>query len=366
VRREPIGVCAAIVPWNFPLALAVWKVVPALAVGNSVVLKTDEKTPIGALEFARELQAAGLPDGVLNVVTGDGEIVGDHLARHPDVRKIAFTGSTQVGKLVAGAAAASNLKRVTLELGGKSPNIVLDDADLTMAVDGAIWAFLMHAGQACESGTRLLLPSSIHDAFVERLVERLRTVKIGDPLDQTTNLGPLISAEQRERVLGYIEVAKQEGATVACGGGVPDGATRGYFVEPTVLTDVTNDMTVAREEVFGPVLCVLKYDTVDEAIAIANDTEYGLAAGVWSSDVRRAMDVARQLEAGSVWINDWHMADENYPFGGYKQSGMGRELGHHSLAEYTEEKSIQISLEPDITKRAYGLALPVPPPAWDA
>jgi len=365
VRREPLGVCAAIVPWNFPLSLAIWKVAPALAAGNSVVLKTDEKTPIGALEFARELQAAGLPDGVLNVVTGDGEVVGDYLASHPQVRKVAFTGSTEVGKRVSEAAGRSNLKRVTLELGGKSANIVLDDADMQKAVDGSIWAFLMHAGQACESGTRLLLPASVHDRFVRRLVERLKTVKLGDPLDMSTSLGPLISAQQRDRVLAYIDGARREGATVACGGAAPDGFGKGFWVEPTVLTDVTNDMKVAREEIFGPVLCVIKYDTVEEAIGIANDSEYGLAAGVWSTDLDRAMDVGRQLEAGSVWINDWHMAHQDYPFGGYKQSGNGRELGAHALDEYTELKSLQFSLEPDIAKRAFGLVLPTPAPVWD-
>ncbi len=365
VRREPLGVCAAIVPWNFPLSLAIWKVVPALAAGNSVVLKPDEKTPIGALEFAREMQAAGLPDGVLNVVTGDGEVVGEYLATHPDIRKVAFTGSTEVGKLVSEAASRSNLKRVTLELGGKSANIVLDDADMQMAVDGAIWAFLMHAGQACESGTRLLLPSAIHDRFVQRMIERLKTIKLGDPLEMSTNIGPLISAQQRDKVLGYIESAKQDGATVAHGGGVPDGFAKGFWVEPTLITGVTNDMKVAREEIFGPVLCVFRYDTVDEAIAIANDSEYGLAAGVWSTDLDRAMEVGRQLEAGSVWINDWHMAHQDYPFGGYKQSGNGRELGAHALDEYTEVKSLQFSLQPDITKRAFGLVLPAPAPDWN-
>ncbi|KJE21742.1 NAD-dependent aldehyde dehydrogenase [Frankia torreyi] len=365
IRREPLGVCVAIVPWNFPLSLAVWKVVPALAAGNSVVLKTDEKTPIGALEFARELRAAGLPDGVFNVVTGNGEEVGAHLAKHPDVRKIAFTGSTEVGKLVSQAASTSNLKRVTLELGGKGPNIVLEDADMRLAVDGSIWAFLMHAGQACEAGTRLLLPAAVHDQFVDRLIDRLRTIRIGDPLDPATNIGPLISARQRDRVLGYIESAKQEGATIAHGGGVPAGFDRGYWVEPTVLTGVTNEMKVAREEIFGPVLCVLKYDSVDEAISLANDTEYGLSAGVWSADPNKALEVARRLEAGSVWINDWHMVHEEYPFGGYKQSGLGRELGAHALDEYTEVKSVQISLEPNISNHAFGLVLSTPAPSWE-
>ncbi|HVW42770.1 MAG TPA: aldehyde dehydrogenase family protein [Amycolatopsis sp.] len=361
-RREPLGVCVAIVPWNFPLALAIWKVMPALAAGNSVVLKPDEKTPLGALELARELQAAGLPDGVFNVVTGDGADVGAHLAAHPDVRKVSFTGSTTVGKDVL-TAGAGNLKRVTLELGGKGANIVLDDADLTMAVDGSIWAFMMHSGQACESGTRLLLPDSIHDEFVRRMVERLRTQRIGNPLDPATDVGPLINGVQRDKVLRYIESAREQGATVVLGGGVPEGPAfeKGFWVEPTVITNVTNDMTVAREEIFGPVLSVLRYHTVDEAIKIANDTEYGLSAGVWSRDPGKAFEVARQLEAGSVWINDWHMTSQDYPFGGYKQSGLGRELGAGALDEYTEQKSIQVSLEPKLANRAYGLVLSVPP-----
>ena len=361
-RREPLGVCVAIVPWNFPLALAVWKIMPAIAAGNSVVLKPDEKTPTGALELAKELQAAGLPDGVFNVVTGDGAEVGAHLAAHPDVRKISFTGSTAVGKSVL-TAGAGNLKRVTLELGGKGANIVLDDADLTLAVDGSIWAFMMHSGQACESGTRLLLPDTIHDEFVDRMIARLNTQTMGNPLDPGTDVGPLISAVQRDRVLAYIESARQQGAKVRLGGGTPDGAQfkKGFWVQPTVLTDVTNDMTVAREEIFGPVLSVIRYHSVDEAIKIANDTEYGLSAGVWSKDVNRALKVARELEAGSVWVNDWHMGNQEYPFGGYKQSGIGRELSEHAFDEYTELKSIQVILEPELSHRAYGLVLSVPP-----
>jgi aldehyde dehydrogenase (NAD+) len=362
VRREPIGVCAGIVPWNFPLALAIWKAVPALAAGNTVVLKTDEKTPLGALEFAEILHAAGIPAGAINVITGDGPEVGARLAEHPDVRKIAFTGSTAVGKSVM-RAATGNLKWVTLELGGKGPNLVLDDADVAMAVEGAIWAFLMHSGQACESGTRLLLPSSLHDEFVARMVERLRTVRLGDPLDPRTDVGPLISATQRDRVLGYIESGRAEGATVAHGGGVPDGPAfqKGFWVEPTLFTDVTNDMRIAREEIFGPVLSVIRYDTVDEAVAIANDSEYGLSAGVWSRSNERALEVAHRLEAGSVWINDWHVISPSYPFGGYKQSGSGRELGPRALDEYTEEKFISIDLTGRVRDRAFGLVLGTPP-----
>lgn len=362
VRREPIGVCAAIVPWNFPVALAVWKVIPALAAGNSVVLKPDEQTPIGALEFAKELKNAGLPDGVLNVVTGGGPEVGGFLTAHPNVRKVSFTGSSAVGKEVA-RAAAGNLKKLTLELGGKGANILLDDADLQLAVDGSIWAFLMHAGQACESGTRLLVPEELHDEVVERMIKRLRTQRIGDPLDEGTDIGPLINGRQRDRVLNYIAGAKNEGATVAYGGGVPEGPQfkKGFWVEPTILTNVTNEMTVACEEVFGPVLAIIKYSTIDEAVRIANDIEYGLSAGVWSRDINRALEVGRQLEAGSVWINDWHMANQDYPFGGYKQSGIGRELGPRAFDEYTEEKSLQICLEPKLENRAYSIVLPIPP-----
>ncbi|WP_216695284.1 aldehyde dehydrogenase family protein [Dietzia psychralcaliphila] len=363
VRREPLGVCAAITPWNFPVALGAWKILPALGMGNSVVLKTDEKTPITSLILAEILKEAGLPDGVLNVITGDGETVGAQLSAHPDVRKIAFTGSTEVGKKVS-EASAGNLKRVTLELGGKGANIVLEDADIRTAVDGSIWAFLMHTGQACESGTRLLLPSSIHDEFVDRMVERLKTIVIGDPSNPATDIGPLISAEQRDRVLRYLDIAKKEGATVAHGGGVPEGEqfSKGFWVEPTVLTDVTNDMTVAREEVFGPVLAVIRYDSVEEAIKIANDTEYGLTAGVWSEDLTAAMSVAEQLESGAVWINDWHMINQVYPFGGFKQSGQGRELGPNAFDAYTQEKAIQVGVEKKLENRAYGLVLSTPSP----
>jgi len=327
VRREPVGVCAAIVPWNFPLLLAIWKIGPALAAGNTIVVKPDERTPLTLLEFARIAQECGLPPGVLNVVTGDGPVVGARLAGHPDVRKIAFTGSTAVGREIM-RMAAGNVKRLTLELGGKGPNLVLDDADLDLAVDGTLFGGLMNSGQACESGTRVIVAGSVHDKFVERLVERARTITIGDPLDLATDLGPVISAEARDRILRYIQTGRKEGATLAYGGGVPAGPRfeRGFWVEPTIFTDVANDMTIAREEIFGPVLAVIRSESTDQAIRIANDTEYGLSAGVWSTDTQLALDVARQLEAGTVWVNDWHMVSAAYPFGGFKQSGLGREL----------------------------------------
>lgn len=355
IRREPIGVVAGIVPWNFPLLLAIWKIGPALAAGNCIVIKPDLQTPLTLLEFARAAEESGLPAGVLNVVTGDGPEVGGRLADHPDVRKIAFTGSTAVGREIQ-ARASVNVKRTTLELGGKGPNVILEDADLDTAVDAALFACCLYQGQACESGTRLILPSSLHDEFVERMVRRAADIRLGDPADFDTDMGPIINAKQKQRILDYIALAETEGATVAYRGTAPDGP--GFWVAPTILTDVTNDMTVAREEIFGPVLCVLKADSVAEAIAIANDTEYGLSAGVWSEDVDAALDVARQLESGTVWINDWHMVNAEYPFGGYKQSGLGRELGPHALDEYTEEKFIHIDLSRDKSRRVYDIVLP--------
>ena len=358
IRKEPLGVCAGICPWNFPASTAVWKSIPAIATGNSVVLKVDEKTPSFALELAAMLRDAGLPDGVFNVLVGDGPTVGEHLVKHSDVALISFTGSTATGKRVM-ANAAESIKRVLLELGGKGPNIVLDDADVDLAVDGTIYGFILHAGQACESGSRLLLPRSIHDDFVERLVARLKTVSVGDPLDPATDMGAVMNAAQRDRILGYIKTGLDEGAHLVCGGGSPSGPgfDKGFWVDPTVFTGVTNDMRIAREEIFGPVLSVIAYDSVDEAIAIANDSDYGLAAGVWSQNNQRALDVAEQLEAGSVWINDWHNMSQYLPFGGYKQSGIGRELGPDALEEFTQDKSITVDLSGDLSRRAYGLVL---------
>lgn len=358
IRREPLGVCAAIVPWNIPLLLSVWKIAPALAAGNSVVIKPDEKAPLIVIELVREFAAAGLPSGVLNLVTGEGETVGAHLVSHQDVKKVAFTGSTAVGKSIL-SAVADSVKRVTLELGGKGANIVLDDADIDTAVDGAIFACMAYSGQACESGTRLLLPSSLHDDFVERLVARVKTLRLGDPSDANTDIGPLISGEQRDRVLDFIGAAKETGAKVAVGGKTPKGATfeHGHFVEPTVFVDVTNDMPIAREEVFGPVLSVLKYETVEEAIEIANDTPYGLSAGVWSGNEKRALDIASKLDVGMVYINDWHVISEHYPFGGTKESGIGREVGPRALDAYTEAKAVTLNRSPGPEARAFALVL---------
>ena len=361
VRREPVGVCAAIVPWNFPLLLAMWKIGPALAAGNTIVVKPDEHTPLTLLEFARIAQECGLPPGVLNVVPGEGTVVGARLASHPDVRKIAFTGSTAVGREIM-RMAAGNVKRLTLELGGKGPNIVLDDADLELAADGTLFGCLMNQGQACESGTRIIVAAAVHDKFVERLIERTRTLSIGDPLDPATDVGPVISAEARDRILRYIDSGQAEGATLAYGEGQAGPRfERGFWVEPTIFTDVRNDMTIAREEIFGPVLSVIRAESTEAAVRIANDTEYGLSSGVWSTDIQRALEVAGQLEAGTVWINDWHMVNAAYPFGGYKQSGLGRELGPHALDEYTEEKFVHIDLSGRLDRRAYPLLLGTPP-----
>jgi acyl-CoA reductase-like NAD-dependent aldehyde dehydrogenase len=284
------------------------------------------------------------------------------LASHPDVRKIAFTGSTAVGREIM-KLASGNVKRLTLELGGKGPNLVLDDADLKLAADGTLFGCLMNQGQACESGTRIIVADAVYDEFVERLIERARTITIGDPLDPATDFGPVISAEAQDRILGYIASGQAEGAKLAYGGGRPAGPRfeRGFWVEPTIFTEVRNDMTIAREEIFGPVLAVIRAESTEAAIRIANDTEYGLSAGVWSTDNQRALDVASQLEAGTVWINDWHMVNAAYPFGGYKQSGLGRELGPHSLDEYTEEKFVHLDLSGRLDRRAYPLLLGTPP-----
>ncbi|KAF0957632.1 aldehyde dehydrogenase family protein [Rhodococcus sp. T7] len=357
VRREPLGVVAAIVPWNIPLLVIVWKIAPALAAGNTVVLKPDEHAPLVALELAKEFEAAGLPPGVLNVVTGDGEPVGAHLSGHPDVRKVAFTGSTAVGKSIL-RQSADTVKRVTLELGGKGPNIILDSADLDTAIDGSLFAALANNGQACEAGTRLLIPSSKRDEIVSRLVERARTLKVGDPLDPATGVGPIISKVQHQRILDYFAIAETEGAKAVVGGGVPTGPgfDKGYWIEPTIFVGVTNDARIAREEVFGPVLVVLTYDSVDEAIKIANDTDYGLSAGVWG-DEAQAIEIARELDAGMVWINDWHVIHPAYPFGGFKQSGLGREGGPDALDEYTEAKFISLNRSPGPEARAFAIVI---------
>ncbi|MFZ2174833.1 MAG: aldehyde dehydrogenase family protein [Rhodococcus sp. (in: high G+C Gram-positive bacteria)] len=358
VHREPIGVVGAIAPWNFPLLLTLWKVGPALAAGNSVVVKPDEHTPLSILAFARIAEENGLPKGVLNVVPGDGRDAGARLASHPGVGKIAFTGSTEVGREIM-RLASGTVKKVTLELGGKGPSIVLDDADLDMAVDGVLYGCFVYSGQICESGTRALVPASIHDQFVERLVERAKTIQIGPTRDWDTDLGPVIDGKQKARILSYIEGAVAEGATVALGGNTPsgEGFDKGHWVEPTILTDVHNNMRIAREEVFGPVLVVIPYGDEQEAVAIANDSEYGLAASVWTSDNERALNISTKIQTGSVWINDAHQINCQVPFGGYKQSGVGRELGPDALDEYTETKVVHLDLSGGRERKPYDLLL---------
>ncbi len=343
IVREPIGVVAAIIPWNFPLKMAIWKIGPALAAGNTVVLKPSELTPVTAMELAKILHEIGFPKGVVNIIPGFGDDVGEELVKNPMVDKISFTGSTAVGKRVM-ANASATLKKCTLECGGKSANIVLDDADLGLAVDGAMYAIFYHSGQCCEAGTRLFLPEKLYDEFMQRMIEKTRKLNLGNPKDPTTGLGPLVSQKQQQRVLDYIDIGKREGANIAVGGGIPTdpALAKGFFVEPTLFVGVQNTMRIAQEEIFGPVLAIMKYRTVDEAIAMANDSIYGLGGGVWSRDNEKAMQVARRLRAGTVWINEWHLISEKAPFGGYKQSGIGREFGIEGLKEYTETKHLHI------------------------
>jgi aldehyde dehydrogenase (NAD+) len=346
---EPIGVCAAIVPWNFPLVLGIWKIGPALAAGNSIVVKTDEKTPLSLLRLAEIAHEEGVPAGVLNVITGDGAEVGARLASHPGVDKVAFTGSTAIGREIM-RLASGTVKKCSLELGGKAPVVLLDDADLDVAIDGVLFGCMLYSGQICESGTRLFVHEDQYDDVVARLVARASTITLGDPQSFDTDMGPVISARQHERILRYIEQARADGATIALGGGVPEGAEfeKGFWVQPTIISGVSNDMQIAREEIFGPVLVVIPYRSEDEAVALANDSEYGLTAGVWTGDYERGLEIGERLRAGTIWINAWHMVDPAMPFGGYKQSGVGRELGPDALAEYTEVKHVHL----DLSRRA--------------
>ncbi|WP_061290467.1 aldehyde dehydrogenase family protein [Herbidospora cretacea] len=341
--REPIGVVAQIIPWNFPLLMAAWKLGPALTTGNTVILKPAEQTPLSALRLAEIMAEAGLPEGVVNVLPGYGETAGAALAAHDGVDKVAFTGSTEVGKLIV-QAAAGNLKKVSLELGGKSPNVVFDDVDPALAIPGAANAIFFNHGQCCVAGSRLFVHESRFDEVVSGVADIARGIKLGSGLDPDTQMGPLVSDEQFRRVTGYLESGRAEGARTVAGG--QRHGDKGYFVQPTVITDTTSDMAIVREEIFGPVVVASPFSSLDEIAAQANDTAYGLGAGIWTRDVNKAHALAKRLRAGTVWINCYNVFDAALPFGGYKQSGWGREMGHEVLEAYTEVKAVCTQLHP--------------------
>jgi aldehyde dehydrogenase (NAD+) len=337
-RHEPIGVVGQIIPWNFPMLMMAWKLAPALATGNTVVLKPAEQTPLSALRIGELILEAGFPEGVVNVVPGFGPTAGAAIASHMDVDKVAFTGSTEVGHLIMEAAAKSNLKPVTLELGGKSPNIIFADVDLDAAVEGAHMGLFSNQGQSCCAGSRVFVEESIYDRFVERSIARATKRVVGDPFDPRTELGPLVDQAQFDKVMGYVESGRNERATLACGGNRI--GNRGYFIQPTVFADVQDDMQIAKEEIFGPVMSIISFKSLDEVIARANRTKYGLAAAVWTRDIKKALAVANGVRAGTVWVNCYNVMDTRSPFGGFKQSGIGRELGEYGLQQYTQVKSV--------------------------
>ena len=344
--REPVGVCGQIIPWNFPLLMAAWKLAPALAAGNTVVLKPAEQTPVTAMELGKLIQEAGFPDGVVNIVPGYGETAGAALAAHPDVDKIAFTGSTEVGKIIA-RAAADNLKKVSLELGGKAPNIVFADADLDQAVNGAMMGIFFNQGQVCCAGSRLFLHESVRDEFLDRFKTKAEKIKVGDPTDMATQMGPQVSCEQLDRIKSYVDIARGEGATVFSGGTPPELDEKfrgGFFFQPTIFSDVKNTMRVAQEEIFGPVTSAITFSDDEDLVRQANETIYGLSAGIWTKDITRAHSFAKRVRAGVVWINTFNMFNAASPFGGYKQSGYGREMGKHALDLYTQVKSVWVDL----------------------
>jgi acyl-CoA reductase-like NAD-dependent aldehyde dehydrogenase len=341
--REPVGVVGAITPWNFPLLQAMWKIAPALALGNTVVLKPASATPLTALLFAQILAEAGLPPGAFNAVPGPGAVVGQAMAEHPGIDKISFTGETETGKTIL-RAAAGTVKRVSMELGGKSPNVVYADADLDAAARGAINAIFYGKGELCSAGSRLLVEESAHDALLEKVVERAKKMAPGDPLDPKTRLGALVSEKQRENVARYVARGREEGARLVAGGNPVSIGGKGAFFEATVFDGVSPEMTIAREEIFGPVLATLTFRNEAEAVAVGNSTIYGLAAAVWTRDLKKALRTAKALKAGTVWVNTYNLYDPGLPFGGFKQSGFGRERGHDALEEYTQVKSVWIDL----------------------
>ena len=343
--REPIGVVAAIVPWNFPLLLASWKIAPALACGNTVIYKPAQLTSLTALKFAEICQQAGVPDGVVNVLTGKGSVIGMGLVKHPGVDKVALTGSTETGKAVM-RAGADTLKRITLELGGKSPNIILDDADLDAAVKGAYNGIFYGKGEVCAAGSRLFVDKKLHDDFMQKLIDRTKKLQPADPLNPKTRLGAIVSEDQMNKVLEYVEVGKKEGAKLVTGGERASvGNGKGAFILPTIFDGVSNQMRIAQEEIFGPVLAAIEFNDLDEVIREANNNPYGLAAAVWTRDIRKAHYVAHRLKAGTVWINAYNVYDPAAPFGGYKSSGIGRELGPYALEHYTQIKDVWVNLK---------------------
>jgi acyl-CoA reductase-like NAD-dependent aldehyde dehydrogenase len=341
--REPMGVCGQIIPWNFPILMASWKLAPALATGNTIVLKPSEITPVTALRLGELALEAGFPKGVVNVVPGLGSVAGDALARHMDVDKVAFTGSVRTARALLKASAESNLKKLSLELGGKSPHIVFDDADQKPALSAAQWGIFMNKGEVCAAGSRLLVQKGIYEEFVGKLVENVSKMKVGDPFDQVT-MGPVVSERQLQTVLGYIEAGKAGGARLRLGGerSAPAGREQGYFVQPTIFDNVTPEMKIAQEEIFGPVLSVIPFETEADAIRIANSTIYGLVSGVWTKDIGRALRMANGIKAGTVWVNDYNQFNPASPFGGYGQSGWGREMGEQALELYTQTKSVWV------------------------
>ncbi len=345
--HEPVGVCSLITPWNYPLLQTAWKVAPALAAGNAMVLKPSEITPLTAIRLAELVDDAGVPSGVFNVLLGPGDPVGETMVTHDEVDMVSFTGGEVTGRRIM-SRAAETIKRVALELGGKNPNIVFADAEFDTALDFALNAAYFHAGQVCSAGSRLLVEDDLHDRFVDALVDRVRNIRVGNGFDEDTEMGPVISAEHRSKVEGYLELARKEGAEIVCGGKRPEGEAfqRGYWLEPTVITGVTPEMRIAQEEIFGPVITVEKFSHEDDAVRMANSTPYGLAGGVWTQDFPKGYRVARGLRIGTIWINDFHPYYPEAPWGGFKRSGVGRELSDVGLEEYTELKNVHANLDP--------------------